>query len=407
MAASSDYYLGRQPVLDRKGELVGYECLFRSSLENRAIVIDDVTASAAVIKHAFFELGIETVIGDKTGFINISEELLMNDVIEFLPPHSIVLELLESTKFTPGVINRLTELRAVGYRIALDDVTAYTDQLHHILPLIDIIKIDIFNMSPEAIESLAGSIRPRVKTMLAEKVETAEQFEHCRALGFKLFQGYFFAKPSILTGSAIQPAELMLIKLFAALTRGADIEVLVDILKRVPDFTLRLMTLANAPERRRLHKVTTLNQAIIALGMLNIRRLVKIVLFAGTSETSIGNNPLLQTVVLRGRLMELVAEICGSPEVRRDAFLVGLLSLADALFKQPLADVLTAIHAEKSWVAALLHRQGTLGQLLTMAEAAERADDEQLRHTLETLGMPSLQRFAYLQADALRWASDF
>jgi c-di-GMP-related signal transduction protein len=195
----------------------------------------------------------------------------------------------------------------------------------------------------------------------------------------------------------------MLIKLFAALTRGADIEVLVDILKRVPDFTLRLMALANSPERRRLHKVTTLNQAIIALGMLNIRRLVKIVLFAGTDEKSLSTNPLLQTVILRGRLMEM----CGDREVRRDAFLVGMLSLADALFKQPLADVLTAIQAEKSWVAALLKRQGTLGQLLDMAEAAERADDDQLRHTLEQLGMPSVQRFARVQAEALRWASGF
>ncbi len=407
MAVDTDYYLGRQPIVGRQGELVAYECLFRSSPANRAAVIDDVAATAAVIKHAFLDLGIEAALGDKTGFINISEELLMSDLIELLPPHRVVLELLETTRVTPDVIGRVEALRAARYRIALDDVTAYSEPLGHLLPFVDLVKIDILNMTPETIASIAASFRPLVKTLLAEKVETSAQFAQCRGLGFNLFQGYYFAKPTVLAGSAIQPAEMALLKLLAALAADADIEALEDILKRLPDFTLRLMAMANAAGRRGLHTVKTLRQAIVALGVIQLRRLVKIVLFARQSTLPASANPLLQTAILRGRLMELVAEIACSTEVRRDAFMVGLLSLADALFNQPLSAVLEVIQPDTQWTAALLHRQGKLGKLLSMAEAAEQADDHQLVNSLSVLGMNDIERFAQLQVEALRWAGSF
>ncbi len=407
MAVNTDYYLGRQPIVGRRGELVGYECLFRSSPANRAAVIDDVAATAAVIKHAFLDLGIEAALGDKTGFINISEELLMSDLIELLPPHRVVLELLETTRITPDVIGRVEALRAARYRIALDDVTAYSEPLGQLLPFVDLVKIDVLNMTPETIVSVAASFRPLVKTLLAEKVETSEQFAQCRGLGFNLFQGYFFAKPTVLAGNAIQPDEMALLKLLAALAADAEIEALEAILKRLPDFTLRLMAMANAAGRRGLHSIKTLRQAIIALGMIQLRRLVKIVLFARQSDLAVSANPLLQTAILRGRLMELVADIACPAAVRRDAFMVGLLSLADALFNQPLCTILDVIQPETEWMAALLQREGKLGELITMAEAAEHADDDQLVRSLAMLGMTDLPRFTKLQIEALHWARNF
>ncbi len=407
MSFTRDYYLGRQPILGRGGELVAYECLFRSGSANRAAVTDDVAATAAVIQHAFLDLGVEAALGAKTGFINISQELLMTDLIEVLPRHRVVLELLETVEPGPDLLARCAALRAGGYRLALDDVTDETPSITALLPHADIVKIDILNMPGAKIAELAARFRPRVKTMLAEKVETADEFAQCRALGFDLFQGYFFAKPSIITGRAVQPTELILIRLLAALIAGAEIEALEELLKRLPDLTLRLLSLANAAATFRTHKIRTLGNAIVMLGREQLRRLVKIVLFARARHEQPGADPLLQTAITRGRLMELVARAHCRSEVARHAFMVGMLSLADALFDQPLADILAAIEPDEMWVAALLRREGELGQLLTMAEATERGDDDALNDALTRLGVQDLAGFAPLQVEALQWANAF
>lgn len=406
-AVACDYYLGRQPILGPGGELVAYECLFRTGTANAAHVVDNVAATASVIKHAFLDMGIEVALGNKTGFINISDDILITDIIELLPPHRVVFEVLETTRVTQIVIDRVQALRSAGYRIALDDVTAHNQAVANLLPFTDIVKVDILGMSPDMIACLFSSLRPHVKTLLAEKVETEAEFVHCRALGFELFQGYFFAKPSVITGKAIQPVEPTLIKLLSALAADAELEELEDILKHLPDLTLRLVTMANTAALRRIHKIKTVRQAIIVLGRNQLRRLVKIVLFARASPLPTGADPLLQTAILRGRLMELVAESRCHSEVRRHAFMVGLLSFAHVLFRQPLPDVLASIRPDEKWVAALLHREGELGHLLKMVEAVEIADDEQLHSSLAALGCHDLVLFTKAHIEALHWANNF
>ncbi|MBV8658236.1 MAG: EAL domain-containing protein, partial [Burkholderiales bacterium] len=197
------FFLGRQPIVGRNRELVAYELLFRSGQDNQAQVADDVAASAAVMQHAFTGLGLQAVLEDKLGFINLSESLLMSDVIEVLPRDRVVLEILETVPLTAAVVERCRALRAAGYRLALDDVIRFDEAQRAILPLIEVVKLDVLAMDREETERVVRALRPFNVRLLAEKIDSPSQHDFCHALGCDLFQGYFFAKPTILTGRPV------------------------------------------------------------------------------------------------------------------------------------------------------------------------------------------------------------
>ena len=404
---NEEFFLGRQPILGRNGELLAYEILFRAGTANHAVITDDVAASAAVIQHAFLDFGIDTALGQNLGFINISEALLMSDVIEMLPRRRVVLELLESVRFTPEVIARCRALRAAGYRLALDDVTTHTTAQAQMLPLIEIVKIDILGMTETRLTALVESLRPHGKTLLAEKVETTEQHQFCHALGFALFQGYFFAKATTLRGRTIKTSELVLLKLIKLVMADADIEPLEDELKRAPELTMRLLRLVNSAAFHLPKKISTLRNAIIVLGRTQLNQLLHIMLFAKTSHGIQGTNPLMQTAVIRGRLMEAAAQALGQPAILRDAFMTGMLSLVDVLFGHDLNNIIHMLDLDAPTRAALLYREGTLGLLLQLTEAAEAMDQQRVHALLHELRLEGHCDFNKLQVEALQWANSF
>lgn len=169
-----DVYLGRQPILDREQRVVAYELLFRAGDSGGAQVTDDVQATASVIQHAFGELGVSTVLGGQLGFINISTELLLSDLIELLPKQQVVLELLETVAASDAVVERCHALKQQGFRLALDDFV-YDDSFHPLLELADIVKVDLLQHTPATLDALVGQLRNWPVRLLAEKVDSAEQ----------------------------------------------------------------------------------------------------------------------------------------------------------------------------------------------------------------------------------------
>ena len=194
-----EFFIARQPILDREQHLYAYELLFRRAAFGPAGVVDDLAATASVIEHST-ALGLENVIGSVLGFVNVDHAVLMSDIVQFLPAHKVVLEILETVKVTPQLVERVAELAKAGYVFALDDVIAESDDLTSLMPYVTIIKIDLTNMSMEQLGKLSRIFLAKGKILLAEKVETIEQFNACMALGFSYFQGYYFARPKILSG---------------------------------------------------------------------------------------------------------------------------------------------------------------------------------------------------------------
>jgi EAL and modified HD-GYP domain-containing signal transduction protein len=402
---NEEFFLGRQPIVGRNGELLAYEILFRSGNTNHAVITDDVAASAAVIQHVFLDFGMDAALGQNLGFINISETLLMSDVIEMLPRRRVVLELLESVRFTPEVIARCHALRAAGYRLALDDVTRLDPAQAQAFDLVEIIKIDIRGMELAHLRSLVEALRPYGKILLAEKVETTEQHQFCRELGFELFQGYFFAKAVTLRGRTIHTSELSLLKLIKMVAADADIAPLEDELKRAPELTMRLLRLVNSAAFALPKKISTLRNAIIVLGRTQLNHLLHIMLFAKTNNGVPGTNPLMQTAVIRGRLMEGAALAMDKPALIKNAFMTGMLSLVDILFDHDVHHIIQMLDLDIPTQAALLRREGTLGLLLQLTEAAEALDQQRVQELLRDLKLEGHCDFNKLQVEALKWAN--
>ena len=401
----NEFFIGRQPIVGRRRELFAYELLFRSGAQNQAVVVDDVFASATVIKHAFSGLGVQFALGGKKGFINLSEGLLLSDAIEALPPERVVLELLEHVRITPDVVERCRYLRRLGYAIALDDVVRITEGMEALLPSVTFVKIDISTMTEAGIAALVGQLRPYNVVLLAEKVETEEQFHYCRSLGFHLFQGYFFARPSVLSGRSVQPSTVLLLKIFGLIAKDADVEELESALRQAPDLTVRLLRMANSVAHERMNKIYSLRNAILVLGRVQISRVVQIMLFAQHSSLDLSTDPLVQTAAVRGRLMEGMADSLGLARVRDRAFMVGILSLADSLFSQSMSDILDILNLEETLYDAIIRRDGHLGALLNLIEASEKAEARRFRSVAESLGLTDIDLFNRWQIEAMRWAS--
>jgi EAL and modified HD-GYP domain-containing signal transduction protein len=195
---SSDVFIGRQPVFDRRNHVVAYELLFRSGQDREAHIIDDSLATSQVIHRAFRDLGLRTVVGARRAFINVDAPTLMRRDIELLPADRVVIELLETIEVDKAMVKRCRELKAKGYRLALDDFVRYGTEYEPLLEIVDIVKIDVPALSRSSLANLVDLLHDWRPKLLAEKVETSECARDCLALGFNLFQGFFFARPVIL-----------------------------------------------------------------------------------------------------------------------------------------------------------------------------------------------------------------
>lgn len=371
---NASIHLGRQPILDRNGALVAYELLFRGDHQsNHAHVTDDFLATAHVIQNAFTQFGLDKVLGSRLGFINVNADLLLSDVIELLPAKQVVLEILETVDITPQVIERCIALRSKGFQFALDDVIEITPQYQAILPHIQFVKLDLMMASPEQINRAVRALHAYPVQLLAEKIDSVEQRDRCMQLGFDLFQGYFFAKPCIMSGKKPTPSQSALLRLLSLVHGDADTSEIETAFKLAPDLAMNLLKLVNSVAGGVRTKIDSVARAITLLGRRQLERWVQLLVFTQQDGVTGTVSPLAQTAAIRGKLMELVARKRYPHDriLHDQAFMVGMLSLLDALFNQPLNELISPLNLSDEVRDALLHHKGLLGQLLTHAEAVE------------------------------------
>lgn len=406
VTASEKFFLGRQPILDRNQEIVGYELLFRSADMDHAVFESYSHASSNVITHALASFGMHEVLGGKFGFINVHLGLLLSEMLELLPIGQTVLELLEVIQIDDQVIERCKELKEMGFVLALDDheFDASNSEIYYV---VDIIKIDILLTGMEALPDVVRQLRKFPVKLLAEKVETVEQFQICYDLGFDLFQGYFFARPIVLNRRKIDVSGLALLKLLQQLTMGASIEMIEMTFKENPGLSYNLLKLVNSVALGMREKIKTLRHAILMLGINHLRRWTQLSLFAGHDSRSM-NHPLLEMAAVRGRLMEImlkqVSGRAASDEQAEAAFMVGILSLLDVLFETPMEEIISNLNLNDDVSAALLNREGRLGSMLKLTEKLEVTDFEAVNVMLGECGV-SLDQLLTAQLEAFNWRS--
>ncbi|OWW22956.1 diguanylate phosphodiesterase [Noviherbaspirillum denitrificans] len=401
-----DFFLARQPILDRKQQLFAYELLFREAGADAANVTDDLSATASVIAHAA-ELGMGNVIGSSLGFINVDAAVLLSDFIYFLPRDKVVLEILETVEVDGRIVARVEELAAEGYAIALDDVVAESSNVRKLLGLADIIKVDISLIGEERIASLARKFKRAGKRLLAEKVETHAQFRHCLEQDFDYFQGYYFARPTILAGRKLKPSQIAIMRLITQLASDAELTAIESSIKHDASLGMSLLRLVNAPGAGVPEQIHSLGQAMKVLGRQQIQRWLQILLYAESEKEKTAASPLLALSTTRGRLLELIADAIrpGDRRIAGIAFTVGILSLMDALFGLPMEEILRHLAVATEVRDALLERRGIYGDMLWLAECIENIDTScpHLTPLLDRLGL-SVEQLTALQVAAFEWS---
>ncbi|WP_151638365.1 EAL and HDOD domain-containing protein [Noviherbaspirillum aerium] len=405
-----NFFLGRQPILDRNKKLYAYELLFRDADTDMANVVDNVSATASVILHAS-ELGLNNVIGNFPGFINVDGTALMSDFLHFLPPEKVVLEILETVEASDEVVERVAYLAGKGYRFALDDVASMNGNVNRFLPHAEIIKLDLPQLSGEELRERVRVFKAAGKKLLAEKVETVEQFERCMALGTDYFQGHYFARPTVLTGKKLSTSQLAVMELMSRFAEHADMTDIEGRLRQDASLGESLLRLVNVlPLGKEGHRIESVKDAMSAVGRDQLRRWLQILLCAEPSQVPGHTSPLLMMATTRGRLLELIAERIRPQDdaAACTAYTVGIMSLMDALFGMPMEDILDQLPVACTVRDALLERSGLYGDMLKLAECLERVRDSGPvpAQLLRKLGL-SAEELYRLELRAFEWSDEF
>ncbi len=404
-ANTSEVFLGRHPVLNHKQKTIGYELLFRTNGENTNTNPDDLSATAGVIVNLLSQFGIDQILDNKIGFLNIAASSLMSDTIELLPPDRIVLEILEDVPINAQIITRCKALNALGFKLAIADYASRPEHLV-LLPHVDYVKIDLLNTSIEDTPALITQIREKSNPkIVAEKVEDEAQFSACVPLKFDAFQGYFFAKPTLHKGKQPQPDQMCLMQMIGMLLGEADLAELEGLFRNSPSLTLSLLKLVNSVGiNGGKEPVESIRQAIVVLGQKQMLRWVQLLMYASPGNPA--SDAIMLQVANRARLMELIAQKVESYQTNfsDQAFMVGMLSLSDVVINAPIEEIMHDIGLADSLKKAILDEAGTHGQLLKLVKNIELGNFNAAQSEIGELAL-STEELLHIQVECMEWAS--
>lgn len=376
-------FIGRQPIMDVKQNIVGYELLFRHSADADSAVFEDgLKACSNVLVNTMGDMDVQWLLGDKLAFINVDEAMLMSEFIELMPPQRTVLEILRSVVAGEAVVERCKELSKLGYKIALDN-PQLSAQLEPLTPLANFIKIDALSLNPQDARKLFQKYASPNIQMVAEKIESLEQFEAYKEIGFRRFQGFYFARPETFTAKVINPSFDSVLNLLNLVTQDADNREIENGFKRDAALSFKLLRYINSVGFGLSCEIQSIQHALTILGRKQLYRwLTLLMVTAGENSTP---PALMKTSITRGRLTELLGESYFEKHDRDNLFIVGVFSLLDAILKMPMEQVLEKIQLPENVSEALLSRGGVYGPFLQLTEACEGADSKRILELAELL----------------------
>ncbi len=390
--------VGRQAIFDRHLEVYGYELLFRNdSGNNRCNSTDGDNATSNTILNAFVEIGFDRLTGGKPAFLNLTRGFFTE--IPHIPfhPDAVVLEVLEDIPVDTRLVEAVRQLHEKGYRVALDDYL-FEQHWHPLLPWVDIVKVEITEDTLADMTRLIAPLRERGLTLLAEKVETREQFRYLLDCGFDLFQGYFFARPEVIHQHRLPESRIVVMQL---LTRLNDPEVEIEQIARLiaqdPALSYKMLRLINSAAVGLGRQVDSIHQAVILLGLQRVRAWASLFVMAGVDHSP---SELLHLGLFRAALCEHLSRQTGigRPDT---GYTVGLLSILDGLLSLPMEQAIRELPLPTEIQRAISHREGDYGLLLRAALSLEagtplpadprlRLDDTQLMDAFITASEQAL-----------------
>lgn len=405
-----DIFVARQPIFAKNEHIFAYELLYRNGQHNSFPILDGDVATLEVLTHSFLTIGIDELAGEKLCFINFTENLLVKEVFDKLPANRIVVEVLEDIPITASLIQRLQQIKSLGFLLALDDfvlqqnVTLYDE----LLRLVDFIKVDFLlstKKERQAIELIVKKNYPQI-FLLAEKVETREQFYEAKASGYELFQGYFFAKPEIIKGTEIPANMTQYFRILSLLRdKAVSIEEIAVEIERDVALSYKILKIINSPAVRTKSKIRSIKQGVLMLGLEELYHwLFVLLLRESKSNNSSDGMALIEAALFRAKLCELLARRKFLQNAS-EYFLIGMFSLIDTLLHRSMNQLVKELPLTDEVAETLTGIQTEMTPFLELAIACDEVRwDEMIEGArMIDIDLSDLNDF-YLEAR--RWATE-
>jgi EAL and modified HD-GYP domain-containing signal transduction protein len=397
-----DCFVARQPILDGDRQVFGYELLFRSGSGGSFAHGDGNDASLRLIGNTLSVFGLETITAGKKAFINFTRDVLIDGHAFHLPPGRAVVEILETVEPDGEVLDACRRLKQAGYLLALDDYVGDA-RADAFLGLVDVVKVDFRGIAAGERGGLARRLAPHGVKLLAEKVETWDEWREAVELGYHYFQGYFFCRPETLSRQALAPSRTNYLRLVEELNRGEiDFARVERVIKQEAPLALKLLSYTNSALFGCGGRVTSIKHAAMLLGPVNLRRWAGLTAVTGLCDGK--PHELLVTCVIRARFCELLGGCAALGSSAPDLFLIGLLSLIDALLDRSLEEVLAQFAVPAPVREALLDGDSSAGRACDLARACETGDWARIEEAANGLGAP-LAEVAEAYRRAVEWGT--
>lgn len=362
-------FIARQPILNTNKKVVAYELLFRDGESNCFPNVDPDQATSNILSNNHLTLGIESITHDLPAYINFHTKALIANFPSFLDSSKVVIEILEDALPTDELFIACKLLFKKGYILALDDHD-FNPKWQRFLPYIKIIKVDVYDFSIAEISQFVKSIDTTKITLLAEKVETIEQFEHFKLLGFTLFQGYFFAKPEMLKQKKITTAKQNILKLIGyASCEKLNFEEMSNVFSSDPGLSYKLLRFINNPFYGRSQEITSLKHALIYLGDLELKKFIALLALSDLNDSK--PTEIIRLSLVRAKFCEHISLLIKHQANPPKAFLTGILSLIDGVLDNSIETIVQILPIHQEIKQALVSHNNHLSDFLELAKAIE------------------------------------
>lgn len=400
-----DIFVARQAIFNASQEVVGYELLYRDSDKNffNTSITSNV-ATAILLMNTYFHFGIENLVGDKTAFINFDAHLIKADIPQLLSTKNVVIEILEQIVPDDDILQKFNNLRRDGYTIAIDDYIV--DYPHKdILPYCQIMKIDFRNNTKDEIKGIIYKYKKQGKLFLAEKVETQEEFDWAKNLGFNYFQGYFFARPSMIKSKQLSVSSTQYVRLIEALyEKEPDYKKISKIIEIDVILTYKLLKLVNSNFSLGT-QITSIHHALSILGIDAFTKWLSLAMVQDLGKVS--SSELVKVAMIRSRMLELMAENSSILKAHRDEMsLLGILSVIDVMLQRPMAELVIELPLSAELKRTFLRQESLYLYPYELCLAYERGDFGHVDANGASTESYHIRELANYYIEAVKWSEE-
>lgn len=396
-----DIFVARQPIFNRNREVFAYELLYRDSDMNYfSGNVSSNVATSILLMNTYLNFGMENLVGDHKAFVNFDETLIMNDIPYLLDKDHVVIELLEDIVPTKAFMRKVAELKAKGYTIAIDDLVQdyiYTD----LVEASNIIKVEFMGQTRADIEKILRTWKPKGKLLLAEKVETMEEFEWAKKIGFDYFQGYFFSKPAMVKSKGLKDSAAQYIRLMNEMNvPEPDYKHIASIIEMDVALTYKILKLVNS---KIVHgnEISSIRHGLSILGVKAIRRWLSLAMVQNLSTTE--TSELVITSMVRSQLLEHIAINSNLKPHTQELTLIGILSILDVMLEKPMEELLATLPLTAEVKNTLLGEKSIYSDAFALCLDYEKGDFTQVKDCSAHINY-DLNQLPTHYVDAVKWA---